>query len=93
MELVGHLWVINGFNLYFKPEPKQTLEDVSGISRQFKRSMLFLHAILGWDITSCFYGIGKAAALKKYANSVHFSQQVKVLDLHSQFHGWYCDSR
>ena len=42
--------------------------------------LLFLHAILGCDTTSCVHGIGKAAALKKYANSLHFREQAKVFN-------------
>ena len=41
---------------------------------------LFLHAILGCDTTSRVHGIGKAAALKKYANSLHFREQTKVFN-------------
>lgn len=43
-------------------------------------SLLFLHAILGCDTTSCVYGIGKTAALKKYENSLHFREQAKVFN-------------
>ena len=42
--------------------------------------LLFLHAILGCDTTSRVHGIGKAAALKKYANSLHFREQAKVFN-------------
>ena len=43
-------------------------------------NLLFLHAILGCDTTSRVYGIGKVAALKKYANSLHFREQTKVFN-------------
>ena len=42
--------------------------------------LLFLHAILGCDATSRVHGIGKAAALKKYANSLYFREQTKVFN-------------
>ena len=42
--------------------------------------LLFLHAILGCNTTSRVHGIGKAAALKKYANLLHFREQTKVLN-------------
>ena len=42
--------------------------------------LLFLHAILGYDTTSRVHGIGKATALKKYANSLHFREQAKVFN-------------
>ncbi|CAH3175055.1 unnamed protein product, partial [Porites evermanni] len=34
----------------------------------------------GCDTTSRVHGIGKAAALKKYANSLHFREQAKVFN-------------
>ena len=42
--------------------------------------LLFLHAILGCNTTSRVHGIGKAAALKRYANSIHFREQAKVFN-------------
>ena len=43
--------------------------------------LLFLHAILRCDTTSRVHGIGKAAALKKYANnSSHFREQANVFN-------------
>ena len=44
------------------------------------RNMLFLHAISGCDATSRPYGIGKAAVLKKFPDSVHFQEQANVFD-------------
>ena len=38
-------------------------------------------AILGCDTTSRPYGIGKAASLKKYGESVYFQDQAKVFDI------------
>ena len=35
---------------------------------------------MGRDTTSRVHGIGKAAALKKYANSLHFKEQAKVFN-------------
>ena len=42
--------------------------------------LLFLRAMLGCDTTSRVHGIGKGAALKKYANSLHFRKQAKVFN-------------
>ena len=42
--------------------------------------LLFIHAILGCDTTSRVHGIGKAAALKKYDNSLHLRKQAKVFN-------------
>ena len=48
--------------------------------------LLFLHAILGCDTTSRVHGIGKAAALNKYANSLHFREQAEVFNSPSTIH-------
>jgi len=42
--------------------------------------------ISGCDTTSRVYGIGKVAALKKYANSLHFREQAKVFNSPSTVH-------
>ena len=76
----------DSFDLYFKPEPKANSRRRVWIMRKVKEQLgddvchdlLFLHAILGCDTTSCIHGIGKAATLKKYANSLHFRKQAKV---------------
>ena len=76
----------DSFDLYFKPEPKansrRRVWDMKRIKEQLGDDvcldLLFLHAILGCDTTSRVHGIGKAAALKKYANSLLFREQAKV---------------
>ena len=45
-----------------------------------RHDLLFVHAILGCHTTSRVHGIGKAAALKKYANSLHFREQTKIFN-------------
>ena len=69
----------DSFDLYFKPEPKANSRRRDWNMKKAKEhlgdvchDLLFLHAILGYDTTSRVHGIGKAAALKKYANSLHF---------------------
>ena len=42
--------------------------------------MLFLHAILGCDTTSCLYGIGKGAILKKFKEKVTLQQAAIMFD-------------
>ena len=42
--------------------------------------LLFLYAILGCDTTSRVHGIAKVAALKKYANSLHFREPAMVFN-------------
>ena len=47
------------------------------------RDLLFLHAITGCDTTSRLYGVGKATALKKLDNVLHFKEQANVFSCHS----------
>ena len=70
---------------YFKPEPKANSRRRVWNMKKVKEhdvchDLLFLHAILGCDTTSRVHGIGKAAALKKYANSLNFREQAKVFN-------------
>ena len=62
-----------------KPNVVTFRSTVDNILHDF-HDLLFLHAILGCDTTSRVHGIGKAAALKKYANSLHFREQAKVFN-------------
>ena len=62
-----------------KPNVVTFRSTVANILHDF-HDLLFLHAILGCDTTSRVPGIGKAAALKKYANSLHFREQAKVFN-------------
>ncbi|XP_073240418.1 uncharacterized protein [Porites lutea] len=78
----------DSFDLYFKAEPKansrRRVWNMKKVKEQLGddvcHDLLFLHAILGCDTTSRVHGIGKAAALKKYANSLHFREQAKVFN-------------
>ena len=78
----------DSFDLYFKPEPKansrKRVWNMKKVKEQLGddvcHDLLFLHAILGCDTTSRVHGIGKAAALKKYAISLHFREQAKVFN-------------
>ena len=49
-------------------------------SNDICHDLLFLDAILGCDTTSRVRGKCKAAALKKYTNSLHFRELTKVLN-------------
>ncbi|KAG1690300.1 hypothetical protein GQR58_007643 [Nymphon striatum] len=42
--------------------------------------IFFMHALLGCDITSQVYDIGKGASLKKFKTSAHFRDQSNVFD-------------
>ena len=44
------------------------------------KHMLFLHAILGCDTTSCLYGIGKGTILKKFKEKVTLQQAAIMFD-------------
>lgn len=39
--------------------------------------ILFVHAVLGCDTTSCRFGLGKALAVSKFRNDVTFRKQAK----------------
>ena len=77
----------DSFDRYFKPERKansrRRVWNMKKVKEQLGddvcHDLLFLHAILGCDTTSPIHGIGKAA-LKKYANSLHFREQEKVFN-------------
>ncbi|KAK3728718.1 hypothetical protein QZH41_009783 [Actinostola sp. cb2023] len=80
------------YDLYFRPEPKANFRQSKVWNmKQVKEelghavchNMLFLHAVLGCDTTSRPYGIGKAASLKKYSDSVYFRDQARVFDADS----------
>ena len=45
--------------------------------------ILFIHALLGCDITSRLYGIGKGISLRKFKASSTFREQAKVFDTNS----------
>ena len=78
----------DSFDLYFKPEPKansrKRVWNMKKVKEQLGddvcHDLLFLRAILGCYTTSRVHGIGKAAALKKYAISLHFREQAKVFN-------------
>ena len=67
----------NSFDHYFKPEPK------ANSRKRVCHDLLVLYAILGCDTTSPVHGIAKVAALKKYANSLHFREPAMVFNFSS----------
>lgn len=79
----------NGFDLYFRPEPKANAKQAKvwnmkkvqwEIGHVTCQNMLFLHAIAGCDTTSRPFGIGKSAPLKKFSESYHFQENSKVFN-------------
>ncbi|KAK3732581.1 hypothetical protein QZH41_004976 [Actinostola sp. cb2023] len=79
----------DGCDLYLRPEPKANstkrrvfnMKKVKAqLGEDICNNILFIHAILGCDTTSRLYGIGKGAAIKKYADSQYFREQAKVFD-------------
>ena len=82
----------DGYDLFFRPEPKANTRDArvwhmkkvkEQLGKELCRSLLFLHAITGCDTTSRLYGVGKATALKKFENALHFKEQANVFSCHS----------
>ena len=81
-----------GYDLYFRPEPKANARGARVwhmkkvkelLGKEVWRNLLFLHAITGCDTTSRLYGVGKATALKKFENVLHFKEQANVFSCHS----------
>ena len=82
----------DGYGLYFRPEPKANARGArvwhmkkvkEQLGKEVCRNLLFLHAITGCDTTSRLYGVGKATALKKFENVLHFKEQANVYSCHS----------
>ena len=61
-------------NIFFAPEPKKNAQQRIWDIKQAKsdlelftcKHILFLHALLGCDITSRLFGVGKGTVLKKF---------------------------
>ena len=82
----------DGYDLYFRPEPKANARGArpwhvkkvkEQLGKEVCRNLLFLHAITGCDTASRLYGVGKASALKKFENVLHFKEQANVFSCHS----------
>ena len=82
----------DGYDLYLRPEPKANARGArvwhmkkvkEQLGKEVCRNLLFLHAITGCDTTSRLYGVGKATALKKSENVLHFKEQANVFSCHS----------
>ncbi|XP_068675446.1 uncharacterized protein [Montipora foliosa] len=82
----------DGYDLYFRPEPKANARGArvwhmkkvkDQLGEEVCRDLLFLHAITGCDTISRLYGVGKATALKKLDNVLHFKEQANVFSCHS----------
>jgi hypothetical protein len=80
---------LESYDLFFQPEPKKSTTNprvwsIKAVTHNLGFSVcthiLFMYAILGCDTTSRLYGIGKGAALKKFAISETFLDQAKVFD-------------
>ena len=78
--------------IFFRPEPKKTTKnpriwDIKAVKEQLGPEVcshiLFLHAVLGCDTTSCLYGIRKGASLIKFKSSRHFHEQAKAFNVQS----------
>ena len=79
--LCYHANTDDGYNVFFKPEPKANAKSskVWNIQKTRKSlgdgvysNILFIHALLGCDSTSRVHGIGKAAVLRKVINNINF---------------------
>ena len=86
--LLLHYSTFTSKDLFFAPEPKKNAKrrvwDVknskSSIGPFVCQPILFLQALLGCDMTSRLFGIGKAAVLKKLKTNATLQQTAKVFD-------------
>ena len=78
--------------LYFRPEPKANARGTrvwlvkkakEQLGKEVCRNLIFLHAITGCNTTSRLYGVGKATALKKFEDVLHFKEQANAFSSHS----------
>ena len=74
-------------DIFFCSEPKKNLEKFhvwniratkEKLGQDICSNILFIHAILGCDTTSCLYGIGKGAAISKFKTSSMLREQANV---------------
>ena len=82
----------DGYDLYFRLEPKANASGArvwhmkkvkEQVGKEVCRNLLFLHAITRCGTTSRLNGVGKATALKKFENVLHFKEQANAFSCHS----------
>ena len=56
------------------------MEHKKSLGSTLCNNILFLHAISGCDTTSCPFGIGKSAPLKKFCDSSYYREQARKFD-------------
>ena len=86
--LLIHHAPLGQHNIFFTSEQKKNsknrvwnIKEVeTGLGSFACKHMLFLHAILGCDTTSCLYGIGKEAFVKKFKEKVALQQAAIIFD-------------
>ena len=83
---------LESHDLFFRPEPKKDTKKPRIWNIKATKQILgpvlcnhilFIHALLGCDTTSCLYGIGKGISLRKFKASSTFREQAKVFDTNS----------
>ena len=87
--LLLHHAEMDAREVFLKSEPKKSAQQNKiWCIRQYKRllgpdvcdhhTQLFIHAILGCDVISRLFGLGKGLAVKKIKSDFQFCQQAKV---------------
>ena len=87
--LLLHHAEMDAHEVFLKSEPKKSAQQNKiWCIRQAKQllgpgvcdNILFIHAILGCDVTSRMFGLGKALAVKRIKSDFQFCQQAKVVN-------------
>ena len=85
--LLLHHTDMDAHEVFLKSEPKKsTQQNKIWFIRQYKQLLgpdvcdhiLFIHAILGCDVISRLFGLGKGLAVKRIKSDFQFCQQAKV---------------
>ena len=80
---------MDAHEVFLKAEPKKSAQQNKIWCRRQSKQLLypdvcdhilFIHAILGCDVTSRLFGLGKGLAVKRIKSDFQFCQQAKVFN-------------
>ena len=78
---------MSGHNIFFAPEPKNAWQRIWDINQAKSdlglftcKHILLLHALLGCDITSRLFDVGKGTVVKKFKVNSCLQQAANVFD-------------
>ena len=78
--LLLHHAEMDAHEVFLKSEPKKSTQQVTWSGCMLCDHILFIHAILGCDVTSRLFGLGKGLAVKRIKSDFQFCQQAKVFN-------------